>query len=139
MLKFVLFLGLDPKLPEFMKRKRRAVPQSNTASAEDSVSITSSKSSETTQETPDHLSSTKEPQPGTSTGGVTPSGPQVNTATRQSARCAAKGRGWKGSGYDSSDQSSSDSSSGSDSGDEEWRPDTSSDTARKTNNPSGKF
>ena len=132
-----MILGLDPKLPDFMKRKRRAFPQSNTASAVCSVATTSSKSSESTPETPHHLSTTKEPQPGTSTGGVTPSGPQVNTATRQSARCAAKGRGWKGSGYDSS----SDSSSGSDSGDEEWRPDISTvpQSTRKTNNPSGKL
>ena len=137
MLTFIVFPGLDPKLPDFMKRKRRAVPQSNTASAESCVT-TSSKSSESTKETPDHLSMDMEPQPGTSTGGVTPSGSQFNTVTRQSARCAAKGRGWKGSGYDSS---SSDSSSGSDSGDEEWRPDTSRvpQSTRKTNNPSGRL
>ena len=124
-----------------MKRKRRAAVPQSTASAEISVATTSSKSSESTQQTPDHLSTNKEPQPGTSTGGVTPSGPQVSTATRQSARCAAKGRGWKGSGYDSSDESSTDSSSGSNSGDEEWRPDTSKvpQHTRKTNNPSGKL
>ena len=84
-----------------------------------------------------------EPQPGTSTGGVTPSGTQVNnsTSTRKSARCAAKGQGRKAPRSDSSDTSLSDSSDSMDNEDGEWRPDTSSvpRTSGKTNNPSGEF
>ena len=128
-----------------MKKKKRSVPQLNKASAssESSTLCNSVKSSpspcKSTQEaecSENDLNSPQEPQPGTSTGGVTPSGPQLSNRTRGSVRCAAKGRVYKEYGSDSS-ESSSDSA---DSGDDEWRPaDTSTvpQTTRKTNNPSG--
>ena len=125
-----------------MKKKKRTVPLSNKASASsDSSTLCSSvkaspcKSIQEATCIENDQNSPQEPQPGTSTGGVTPSGPQLNISTRGSVRCAAKGRVYKEYGSDSS-SSSSDSESGDDN---EWRPDTSSvpQSARKTNNPSG--
>ena len=125
------------------KKKRIIVPQSSKASASsESSSLCSSdtvqipcKSTQAAECSENDLNSPQEPQPGTSTGGVTPSGLQLNTSTRGSVRCAAKGRVYKEYGSDSS-ESSSDSA---DSGDDEWRPDSSTvpQTTRKTNNPSG--
>ena len=143
-----MFEGLDPKLPDFMRKKRpavAAVPQPNAVSAESlDVSATALSSSvtsppcESSQEA--ESSTSPEPQPGTSTGGVTPSGSQVSGSTggRVSTRCAAKGRkrSWRGSSSSES-ESSSDSSSESD---EEWTPGNHAvvpQTAKKTNNPSG--
>ena len=125
------------------KKKRIIVPQSSKASASsESSSLCSSdtvqipfKSTQAAECSENDLNSPQEPQPGTSTGGVTPSGPQLNTSTRGSVRCAGKRRVYKEYGSDSS-ESSSDSA---DSGDDEWRPDSSTvpQTTRKTNNPSG--
>ena len=125
------------------KKKRVIVPQSSKASASsESSTLCSSdtaqipcKSTQKVECSENDLNSPQEPQPGTSTGGVTPSRPQLNTSTRGSVRCAAKGRVYKEYGSDSS-ESSSDSA---DSGDDEWRPDSSTvpQTTRKTNNPSG--
>ena len=118
------------------KGKKRTVPQSSKASAHsESSTVTARKSTQAAECSKNDMNSPQEAQPGTSTGGVTPSGPKLNTSTRRSVRCAAKGRVYKE--YDSSDTSSSDSDSGDD--DVEWRPDSSTVplTAKKTNNPSG--
>ena len=121
-----------------MKKKKRIVPQSSKASASSVCStpcssITPSPSN-STHKAECSENSPQEPQPGTSTGGVTPSDPQHNTSTRGSVRCAAKGRVYYGS-----DTPESSSDSDLDSGDDEKRPDTSTvpQTARKTNNPAG--
>ena len=127
-----------------MRKKRLAVAtvlQPNAAAAESlDVSATAQSSSvntptcESTQEA-ERSTSPLEPQPGTSTGGVTPSGPQVSGSTggRVSTRCAAKGskRSWRGS--------DSDTSSSSSESDEEWTPNTHAvpQSQKKTNNPSG--
>ena len=136
-----MFEGLDPRLPDFMRKKRPAVAtvlQPNAAPAE-SLDVSAQSSSvnppscESTQEAEGSVSP-PEPQPGTSTGGVTPSGPQVSNSTggRVSTRCAAKGskRSWRGSDSDTSSSSSSSES------DEEWTPAVPQ-TQKKTNNPSG--
>ena len=127
-----------------MKKKKRTVPLSNKASAssESSTLCTpveaspckSNQEADHSENDLNHLNSPQDPQPGTSTGGVTPSGPQLNISTRGSVRCAAKGRVYKEYGSDSSS-----SSSDSESDDNEWCPETSSvpQSARKTNNLSG--
>ena len=128
------------------KKKRIIVPQSSKASASsESSSLCSSdtvqipcKSTQAAECSENDLNSPQEPQPGTSTGGVTPSGLQLNTSTRGSVRCAGKRRVYKEYGSDSSESSSS--SDSNDSGDDEWRPAVTStvpQNARKTNNPSG--
>ena len=112
-------LGLDPKLPDFMKKKKRILPIKASASSETSSSSEKASPSangpaslQEPQPTP------QEPQPGTSTGGVTPSCPQVNI------QCGS--------------ESSDSESDGDHDNDREWRPPCSVPmTARKTSNPSG--
>ena len=128
------------------KKKRILLSNKASASSESSTLCTpveaspckSNQEADHSENDLNHLNSPQDPQPGTSTGGVTPSGPQLNISTRGSVRSAAKGRVYKEYGSDSSDQSSS---SDSESGDDEWRPGPDTDsvpqTARKTNNPSG--
>ena len=127
-----MFEGLDPKLPEFMKKKRPAAALQPNAVAVESLVVSNSQPCKSSQEA-ESSTSPPEPQPGTSTGGITPSGPQVSGSTGEhvSTQCA-------GEESDSSDPESSSSSSDSD---EEWTPGNHAvvpQSAKKTNNPSGK-
>ena len=102
-----------------MKKKKRILPIKASASSETSSSSENASPSangpaslQEPQPTP------QEPQPGTSTGGVTPSCPQVNI------QCGS--------------ESSDSESDGDHDNDREWRPPYSVPmTARKTSNPSG--
>ena len=129
----VLFTGLDARLPDFMRTIKRILPQPSEAPAKDLDVSATTLSSSVDCLPRERSASHSEPKPGTSTGGVTPSGHQEGSSTGVcvSTRCAGK-RSWKGS--DSSDSSSCSSSSESD---DEWTPATHAQSAKKTNNPSG--